>query len=189
MLNENRPRILLVDDDEKNLYSLKKILSELEVEMHAVSSGEAALKAIVNEEFFLILMDVQMPGMDGFETVELIRGNENYKNIPVIFVTAQSEKLFLDATYREGVVDIIFKPIVYPYAVICKVKVFLELYLNRMELERRGIKLAQTVASQNKTHQALLSKEIEEREILDSMVDAVISIDETGIMIVSGRSD
>ncbi|MCK5188509.1 MAG: response regulator, partial [Methylococcales bacterium] len=180
MLTENQPAILVVDDDEKNLYSLKEILLELDVEVQAVSSGEAALKAIVNQEFFLILMGVCMPGMDGFETVALIRGNENYRNTPVIFVTAQSEKLFLDATYREGVVDIIFKPIVYPYAVICKAKVFLELYLNKKELEQRTFELERKIAIQHKAQQALLVKEQDEWEILNSMVDAVIIMDETG---------
>ena len=183
MLTENQPAILVVDDDEKNLYSLKEILLELDVEVQAVSSGEAALKAIVNQEFFLILMGVCMPGMDGFETVALIRGNENYRNTPVIFVTAQSEKLFLDATYREGVVDIIFKPIVYPYAVICKAKVFLELYLNKKELEQRTFELERKIAIQHKAQQALLVKEQDEWEILNSMVDAVIIMDEAGNII------
>ena len=111
-------------------------MSVLDISVHTANSGEAALKAIVNQEFFLILMDVCMPGMDGFETVALIRGNENHKNIRIIFITAQSEEMFLDSTYKDGVVDILFKPIVKDYPLICKIKVFLELYLNKRELER-----------------------------------------------------
>ena len=180
MLSESQPSLLVVDDDERNLYSLKKILGELDVTIHTVNSGEKALKAIVNQEFFLILMDVCMPGMDGFETVSLIRGNENHKNIPIIFITAHSEDKFIEATYKEGVVDIIFKPIVLTNPLICKVKVFLELYLNRKELERRGIELARNIVAQNKAQKALLVKEQEQCEILNSIVDAVITLDETG---------
>jgi PAS domain S-box-containing protein len=204
MSNENLPTVLIVDDDENNLYALTKIMEEIDIPAHAVASGEEALKAILNKEFFLILMDVFMPGMDGFETVSLIKGNENHKDIPVIFITAQSEKKFVDSTYEEGVVDVIFKPILNTYPLICKIKVFLELYLNRKKLEQRSIELARQVTESNRlrdkekavqqqlqdlfdeisiSQQALLVKEQEQREILDSIVNAVITIDETGSIV------
>lgn len=135
MKNNELPWLLLVDDDEKNLYSTKRVLDELDINIFTVTSGEEALKAILNIDFFLILMDVQMPGMDGFETTSLIRGNKKFKNIPIIFLTAISKQdKYIDIGYNEGAVDYLFKP-VDSHILSSKVKVFLELHLYKKELE------------------------------------------------------
>ncbi|NQZ08374.1 MAG: EAL domain-containing protein [Algicola sp.] len=136
MLDKNRPSLLVVDDNEKNLYATKRVLEILDIDIDVVQSGNEALKAIVNQDYFLILMDVQMPDMDGFETVSLLRGNESYRHIPVIFLTANMKQQdALIAGYNEGAVDYLFKPIE-PVILLSKVKVFLELKLARLELEQ-----------------------------------------------------
>ena len=131
MTEDNRPCILLVDDDERNLHSTKRVLEDLDVCIQTENSGEKALRAIVNREFFLILMDVQMPGMDGFETVSLIRGNDNYKDIPIIFMTAiNKDDKYVENGYEEGAVDYLFKPI-NSNILKSKIKVFLDLYVTK----------------------------------------------------------
>ena len=122
-------KILLVDDRPENLITLQGILESPELDIYTAHSGNEALGLLLEHNFALVLMDVQMPGMDGFETVSLIRGNKKYKNIPIIYVTGQTEQKFIESAYEEGIVDIIFKPIVLTYPLICKVKVILDLYL------------------------------------------------------------
>ncbi len=141
MIDSNTPWLLLVDDDEKNLHSTKRILENIPINVYTAFSGEEALKAILSNDFFLVLMDVQMPDMNGFETASYIRGNDNYKNIPIIFATAISkEDEFVFTGYEEGAVDYLFKPL-NPHTLICKVKVFLNLYNQRIELERKNEEL------------------------------------------------
>ncbi len=141
MSKTNLPNILIVDDNEKNLHSAKRILEDLPLAAHTAISGEEALREVVNKRFFLILMDVQMPEMDGLEATSLIRGNDKYKDIPIIFMTANNkEEEFIDAGYQEGAVDYLFKPL-NPHTLFCKVKVFLDLYQSQLELERRNVEL------------------------------------------------
>lgn len=141
MKSENLPWLLAVDDNERNLYSTKRILEDLDINIQTAGSGEEALQAIVNKDFFLILMDVQMPGMNGFETVSLIKGSKNYQDIPIIFMTAISkEGTYVETGYDKGAVDYLFKP-VNPHTLYCKIKVFIELYLYRKELENKNREL------------------------------------------------
>lgn len=141
MGTENLPALLIVDDNGKNLYSTKKVLGELDINIHTASSGEAALREIVNQEFFLVLMEVHMPGMNGIETSSLIRGNENHKDVPIIFLTATvREDAFVQAGYGTGAVDFLFTPID-SHILLSKTRVFLEAYLIRKELERKNQEL------------------------------------------------
>lgn len=135
------PSVLVVDDEPKNLYSVKRILEDIDIHVETKESGIEALKSLMHNEYFLILLDVQMPEMDGFETASLIRGNENYSNIPIIFQTAinKSEK-YVNEGYEEGAVDYMFKPIK-PQVLLSKVKVFLELYQRRKDLEYKNQEL------------------------------------------------
>ncbi|NQY93050.1 MAG: hybrid sensor histidine kinase/response regulator [Campylobacteraceae bacterium] len=129
------PSLLIVDDNEKNLQATKRILDDLNINIHTVLSGEDALKAIISTEFFLILLDVQMPVMDGFETASIIHGNDNYKNIPIIFLTAiKKDEEYIRTGYEEGAVDYMLKPF-NAHTLISKTKVFLELYMSKKELE------------------------------------------------------
>jgi len=135
MDNNIIPSLLIVDDNKKNLQATKRILHDLHINIHTVLSGEDALKAIIGTEFFLILLDVQMPMMDGFETASIIQGNDNYKNIPIIFLTAiKKDEQYVQTGYEEGAVDYMLKPI-NAHTLISKTKIFLDLYISKKELE------------------------------------------------------
>jgi PAS domain S-box-containing protein len=120
--------ILLVDDDDKNLLSLEGVLAPTGYRLVKARSGEEALRAVLREDFAAILLDVQMPGLDGFETAELIRTRERTRSVPIIFVTAASradEHVFRG--YNAGAVDYLLKP-VDADILRSKVEVFGELY-------------------------------------------------------------
>ena len=120
--------ILLVDDHQENLLALEAILDPTGFRLVRASSGDEALKALLREEFAAILLDVQMPGIDGFETAQLIRARERTRSVPIIFVTAINkapEHVFRG--YESGAVDYLFKP-VDPFILRSKVEVFGELY-------------------------------------------------------------
>jgi PAS domain S-box-containing protein len=129
--------ILLVDDHEDNLVALEAVLEPLGCRLQKARSGEEALKALLRDDFAVILLDVQMPGLDGFETAELIRGRERTRAIPIIFVTAISkEPHHVFRGYGTGAVDYIFKP--YEAIVLrSKVEVFVELYERGRALAER----------------------------------------------------
>jgi two-component system cell cycle response regulator len=121
------PKVLLVDDRIENLVALEKTLADLDAEFVRAASGEAALTALLEHAVALILLDVQMPDMDGFETAALIRSNADTRHIPIIFVTAISkDQKHVFSGYASGAVDYLFKPLD-PDILKSKVGVFLEL--------------------------------------------------------------
>ncbi len=121
------PRILIVDDRLENLIALEKTLADLDAEVVRALSGEEALAYLLRQTVALILLDVQMPNMDGLETATLIRGNEDTRHIPIIFVTAISKnREHIFSGYVSGAVDYLFKPL-NPVILKSKVSVFLEL--------------------------------------------------------------
>src|SRR3954471_23918407 len=124
-----QPKILLVDDREDNLLSIETILEPGGYKFAKASSGRQALKILLQEfDFAMILMDVKMPNLNGFETAALIYERERLRHIPIIFITAHSyaeETIFRG--YRTGAVDYISKPI-NPGLLKAKVSVFIELY-------------------------------------------------------------
>jgi PAS domain S-box-containing protein len=121
------PCVLLVDDRRENLLALEATLEPLPCRLVSVTSGEDALKSLLQEEFACVLLDVQMPGMDGFETADLIKSRERTRSVPIIFVTAISkEREHVFHGYTSGAVDYIFKPYD-PTVLRSKVNVFLEL--------------------------------------------------------------
>lgn len=123
--------ILLVDDRPDNLLVLESLLENMDCNIVKATSGNEALGLLLEQEFALVLMDVQMPEMDGFETAELMRGSERTKYIPIIFVTAISkERQCIFKGYEIGAVDYLFKPIE-PVILQSKVRVFLELYAQK----------------------------------------------------------
>ena len=122
------PAILLVDDDPINLYALKATLDHAGVELVRAGSGADALRLVLQRDFALILMDVQMPGMSGFETATLIRQRERSSRTPIIFVTAHApDSARLHEGYKAGAVDFLFKPID-PTILRAKVDVFVALF-------------------------------------------------------------
>src|SRR5689334_20246363 len=122
---DNDLNILLVDDKLENLFALESILADSQHQLIKVTSGKDALRYLFNQEVAVILMDVNMPIMDGFETAQFIRERSQSKHTPIIFITAshQSESELLKA-YEIGAVDFIYKPIV-PTILRSKVAVFI----------------------------------------------------------------
>jgi CheY-like chemotaxis protein len=129
-----RAKILLVDDRTENLFALEAILSSLDQELVFVRSGEAAVDAVVADEFAVILLDVVMPGMDGFETAGRIKQRGRTPNVPIIFLTAAGmEPELAFRGYAAGGVDYISKPFD-PWVLRAKVSLFVDLYLKERQL-------------------------------------------------------
>jgi CheY-like chemotaxis protein len=133
-----KPKILLVDDREDNLLSIEAIFESDGYQFIKANSGEQALKVLLTElDFAMILMDVRMPGLNGFETASLIYEREKLKQIPIIFITANAygdDNLFKG--YQAGAIDYIFKPI-NPQVLRAKVAVFVDLYKKNWLLVER----------------------------------------------------
>jgi CheY-like chemotaxis protein len=133
-----KARILLVDDRPENLLALEAILSSLGQSLVRATSGEEALKALLAEDFAVILLDVQMPGMDGFETASHIKRRERTRDIPIIFLTAiNREPQHAFRGYSAGAVDYLAKPFD-PWVLRAKVSVFVELYLKNRQLREQA---------------------------------------------------
>lgn len=133
--------ILIVDDKPANLLALRKILEKPGLNIVEAASGNDALALLLEYNFALILLDVQMPDMDGFETAELMRGNEETKHIPIIFVTAISkEQQYVFKGYDKGAVDYLFKPLD-PDILQSKVNIFLELHKQKEDLKTANTEL------------------------------------------------
>jgi CheY-like chemotaxis protein len=127
-------KILLVDDRPENLFALEAILSSLEQELVSVRSGEAALEAVLTDDFAVILLDVVMPGMDGFETAAQIKRRGRTPDAPIIFLTAAgAEPDLAFRGYAAGAVDYISKPFD-PWVLRAKVSVYVDLYLKDRQL-------------------------------------------------------
>lgn len=152
----NRAKILIVDDVVANLVAIEDTISNLDADIYRAESGFKALELVIEHEFALVLLDVQMPGMDGFETAQLMRQNKYSETVPIIFVTAMNkEKVHLFKGYESGAVDYLFKPLE-PTILKSKVQIFLnifyqktqklihaldELQIIRMELEKNNAEL------------------------------------------------
>lgn len=143
--SEARPNILIVDDRRENLLATQKVLKNLDAGIFKASSGNEALSLMLRHKFAVILLDVQMPEMDGFEVAMLMQDNESMCGIPIIFVTAISkEEKYATQAAEIGAVDYIFKPI-NPDILKSKVKVYLDLYVQREHI----LKLNKTLSQSN----------------------------------------
>jgi CheY-like chemotaxis protein len=133
-----KAKILLVDDRQENLLALEAILSSLDQVLVRANSGEEALKALLVDEFAVILLDVQMPGLDGFETAGHIKRREKTKDIPIIFLTAiNNEPHHAFRGYAAGAVDYISKPFD-PWVLRAKVSVFVDLYMKDRQIREQA---------------------------------------------------
>ncbi len=131
----HKPRILIVDDHVSNILVIEELLADLDVELIRALSGTEAIEATVKHELALILMDVQMPGMDGFETVEIIRSDPRNELLPIIYITAiYNENYYRTKGIKSGAVDFLTKPII-PDLFIGKVSIFVDLYRQKKSLE------------------------------------------------------
>ena len=141
MLNDNNVNVLIVDDLPDNLLALEAVIRLEGRTIFQASSGEQALALLLAHEFALAILDVQMPGMNGFELAELMRGTEKTRHIPIVFVTAAGkESNFAFKGYESGAVDFLYKPLDVQ-AVQSKVNVFALLYRQRMETRRQVLAL------------------------------------------------
>ncbi len=164
-----RPNILIVDDRRENLLATEKILRYLDAGIFTANSGNEALSLVLRHRFAVVLLDVQMPEMDGFETAVLMQEHESMKGVPIIFVTAISkEERYATQAAEIGAVDYIFKPIS-SEILKSKVKVYLDLYGQREELL--------------KIQEALEDTQTRLRTILDNVLDGIIMIDGSGTVI------
>jgi DNA-binding response OmpR family regulator len=137
--------ILIVDDKAENIFSLRKTLELNSFEVDAAQSGEEALKKILHQSYSLIILDVQMPGMDGFEVAEILSGYSKAKDIPIIFLSAvNTDKKFITKGYTSGGIDYVTKP-VDPDIFILRVKTLHKLYEQNRELNRIRLYLLEEV--------------------------------------------
>ncbi len=139
-------KILLVDDEPKSLYALQQLLSTLEQNLMIAQSGEEALRLALKNDFAVILLDVRMPGIDGFETARLIRSRERSRLTPIIFLTAAADEMAsMFRGYEVGAVDYLMKPVV-PEVLKSKVAVFVELHRKSERLRESEDKLRRLAA-------------------------------------------
>jgi PAS domain S-box-containing protein len=132
-----RARVLVVDDDDRNLLAIRTVIEDI-AEVEVATSGEEALRHLLKGEFAVILLDVYMPGMDGYETAQIIRGRDQTKRIPIVFLSAvNKEREHLIRGYSMGAVDYVFKP-VEPIVLRSKVAVFVDLYTMTQEIQRKA---------------------------------------------------
>ncbi|MFE6795629.1 ATP-binding protein [Paenibacillus chitinolyticus] len=138
-MNLDEPiKILMVDDQPENLLALEAVLAEESYHLVKAGSGEEALRCLLHDDFAVIVLDVQMPGMDGFETARWIKSREKSKDIPIIFITAAShEKEHVFAAYSVGAIDYIVKPFV-PHTLKAKIEGFVNLYLVQKKLQHQS---------------------------------------------------
>ncbi|NTW98381.1 MAG: response regulator [Geobacteraceae bacterium] len=158
--------ILMVDDRPENLLSLGELLRDQGYELVKALSGNEALRLTLKQDFALVLLDVQMPQMDGFETAELMRANPKTKHIPIIFVTAGMKDFqFQFRGYDAGAVDYLAKPIE-PLFLQCKVRIFAELYRQRREIEQHKNHLEELVAQRTiELHQSTTELKISNEQL------------------------
>lgn len=137
----SKPSLLLVDDNLQNLLALESLLAGDDRITVKAQSGEEALKYLLDGDYSVILLDINLTGIDGYETAGLIRAREKTRDVPIIFLTSYNKD---DADvvkgYAYGAVDYIFKPIV-PEILVSKVNVFVELYKKTRDLERKNLEL------------------------------------------------
>ena len=156
------PKILIVDDTPANLVAMRRLLARSGAQLFEASSGNQALALCLDHQFALILLDVNMPDMDGFEVASLLGETEHLSETPIIFVTAAyADDLNRLKGYRSGAVDYIAKPI-NDVILQAKVRVFLELYAARMKLRETMAELAERNEE--------LQREIAERKLIETMV-------------------
>jgi diguanylate cyclase (GGDEF)-like protein len=161
--------VLLVDDRAENLFALEVSLEPLGQRLVRAQSGDAALRAVLDEQFAVILMDVRMPGLDGFETLAMLRQRDRTKHIPIIFLTAYPEQQQLTRSYESGAVDYISKPFE-PETLRSKVSVFVHLRQNELALQAAHAELEQRVLARTAELAAAnvaLEREIAERKAME----------------------
>ncbi|HEY0273667.1 MAG TPA: response regulator [Chitinophaga sp.] len=161
--------ILIVDDKPENILSLKKTLELYNFEVDTALSGEEALKKILRNNYILIILDVQMPSMDGFEVAEAISGYSKAKDVPIIFLSAvNKDKKFVTRGYASGGIDYITKP-VDPDILLLKVKTFYKLYEQTKQLSEMQVSLQEEIDVRKQAQASLNDTVRELHSILESI--------------------
>lgn len=156
--------ILLVDDRPENLLALEAVLESQHYKLVKANSGEEALRCLLKYEFAVIVLDVQMPGMDGIETAKLIKAREKTKDIPIIFISANSrESEHLFAGYSAGAIDYMVKPFI-PQILKSKIEGFVNMYLTSKKQQIQAMQLQQKTLELERMNGELI-KAKEEAEI------------------------
>ncbi len=160
-------RVLIVDDDERNAFAAMQALEELGHELVAAQSGKEALRKLLEGDFAVILLDLHMPEMDGYETARFIRGHPRTRHIPIVFVTAVfRDEAHLFQAYTAGAVDVVFKP-VDPFILRSKVSVLVDLHLKTAEVSRQAERLKALIEENAKVHAEKLEAERALRRTLE----------------------
>ncbi|MBF6609179.1 MAG: response regulator [Flavobacterium sp.] len=172
--------ILIVDDIPANLVALRKVLELHGLAVESAESGEEALLKTLKYDYSLIILDVQMPGMDGFEVAESLAGSSRTRDIPILFLSAVSkEKRFISRGYESGGVDYITKP-VDPDLLILKVKTFLKLFNQQQELKDIRDKLSTEIEIRKKAQEELAYQIEEFRSVISSLPEVAFALTEDG---------
>ncbi|MBF2075054.1 MAG: response regulator [Synechococcales cyanobacterium C42_A2020_086] len=165
--------LLLVDDRPENLLALEAMLGSLDINLVKATSGEEALRRLLDQDFAAILLDVQMPGMDGFETATLIRNRKRTSQTPIIFLTAfETDDSVVTRGYTLGAVDYLFKPI-NPAILLSKVSVFVDLFKKTDAIQRKTAEVEQQA-----TQLAAINAEL--RGLFAAMTDVVLVLNAEG---------
>src|SRR5215469_546522 len=152
-------RVLIVDDDERNAFAAVQALDGLGHELVVASSGKEALRKLLEGDFAVILLDLHMPEMDGYEAARFIGGHPRTKHIPIVFVTAVfRDEAHLFQAYTAGAVDVVFKP-VDPFILKSKVSVLVDLHLKTAEVSRQTERLKALIDENAKVHAEKLEAE------------------------------
>jgi signal transduction histidine kinase len=147
--SDGKVNILLVDDRPDKLLAIEAVLEDLGQNVVRAYSGREALRHVLNQEFAVILLDVNMPGMDGFETAGLIRQRKNSEHVPIIFITAFGDEMLAARGYSLGAVDYILTPVV-PEVLRSKVSVFVDLFKKTEQVKRQAESLRRRAAQMQK---------------------------------------
>jgi signal transduction histidine kinase len=161
MLSTIQAKLLIVDDLPENLLALEALIKREDRIVYKAFSADEALSLLLQHEFAMAILDVQMPGMNGFELAELMRGTEKTKNIPIVFVSAGGRELnYAFKGYESGAVDFLYKPLDI-HAVKSKVNVFVELYRQSKAMKQQVEELEQSRREQEALLKQLQSTQLE----------------------------
>ena len=168
-MNEPQVNILMVDDEPANLIALIATLEGLGQNLVTATSGKEALRQVLEMDFAVILLDVQMPDLNGIETATIIRERERSRHIPIIFLTGvgQTDEMMFKG-YSAGAVDYLLKPMV-PEILRAKVEVFVELAVSRMKLQQEVAERTRTAAEISKLNSALEEKNARLQETINEL--------------------